>query len=162
VPADLPAYLLENKGCFVTLTKIGQLRGCIGNILPEKPLAAAVISNARLAALNDSRFSPVTPQELNKIEVEVSVLTVPEPLRFTSPDDLLQRLRPRVDGVVLQIGTRRSTFLPQVWEQLPDANDFLNHLSEKAGLTPLAWREPGAQVAIYHVEAFKESETLHD
>jgi AmmeMemoRadiSam system protein A len=160
VPAGLPAHLLDRKGCFVTLTIQGELRGCIGNIMPERPLAEAVISNARLAALKDSRFPPVTAAELAKIEVEVSVLTVPEPLAFTSAEDLLRRLRPHIDGVVLQIGMHRSTFLPQVWEQLPDPNDFLNHLSEKAGAAPVAWQQPGTQVAIYHVEAFKESQTL--
>jgi AmmeMemoRadiSam system protein A len=158
VPAGLPAHLLEKKGCFVTLTESGQLRGCIGNIFPELPLAQAVVQNARSAALNDNRFSPVTPEELDQIAIEVSILSVPAPLKFTSPEDLLQKLKPHQDGVVLNIGQRRATFLPQVWEQLPDATEFLNHLAVKAGLTAAAWRGPETQVMTYRVEAFQESE----
>ena len=158
VPAGLPGYLLEKKGCFVTLTENGELRGCIGNIFPELPLAQAVVQNARSAALNDTRFSPVTPEELEKIAFEVSVLSVPVPLKFTSPEDLLQKLKPHQDGVVLNIGQRRATFLPQVWEQLPDALEFLSHLAVKAGLTAAAWRGPETQVMTYRVEAFQESE----
>jgi AmmeMemoRadiSam system protein A len=162
VPSGLPEHFKVNKGCFVTLTVKGSLRGCIGNITPEMPLAEAVIRNARSAALFDSRFSPVTADELSSIAVEVSVLSVPEPLSFSSPEDLLKKLRPHVDGVVLKMGMSRATFLPQVWEQLPDPNDFLSHLSAKAGLSSRAWREPGTEVMIYHVEAFKESEMPHD
>lgn len=162
VPTDIAPYLKVEKGCFVTLTIKGQLRGCIGNISPDMPLAEAIIRNARSAALYDSRFSPVTADELAAIEVEVSVLTAPTPLEFSSPDDLLKKLRPNVDGVVLKVGMSRSTFLPQVWEQLPDPNDFLNHLSAKAGQPAMAWRQPGTQVMIYQVEAFKESELQHD
>jgi len=158
VPAGLPGHLLEKKGCFVTLTESGQLRGCIGNIFPELPLAQAVVQNARSAALNDNRFSPVTPEELDQIAIEVSILSVPAPLKFTSPEDLLQKLKPHQDGVVLNIGQRRATFLPQVWEQLPDATEFLNHLAVKAGLTAAAWRGPETQVMTYRVEAFQESE----
>jgi AmmeMemoRadiSam system protein A len=142
----------------VTLTVGGELRGCIGNIFPERPLAEDVIQNARNAALHDPRFSPVTADELGKIEVEVSVLSVPAKLQFSSPEDLLQKLRPQQDGVVLTVRGRRATFLPQVWEQLPDANDFLRHLSSKAGLSADAWRQPGTEIMIYHVDAFKESE----
>ncbi len=158
VPSGLPTHFNDNKGCFVTLTSKGALRGCIGNISPDMPLAEAVVRNARNAALNDSRFSPVTADELATLEVEISVLSAPEPLSFTSPEDLLRKLRPHVDGVVLKMGHSRATFLPQVWEQLPDPNDFLNHLSAKAGLAARAWREIGTEVMIYHVEAFKESE----
>lgn len=162
VPAGVSQRLLVSRGCFVTLTVRGELRGCIGNIFPEKPLAQAVIDNACLAALNDSRFSPVTPDEVARIEIEVSVLTLPAPLRFDSPEELSSKLRPHRDGVVLKIGLHRATFLPQVWEQLPDANDFLNHLSAKAGLTPQAWREPGTEIMTYQVDAFKESEIIRD
>jgi AmmeMemoRadiSam system protein A len=158
LPTGLPSNLLVKKGCFVTLTKGGELRGCIGHIFPEEPLARAVIHNARSAALHDTRFSPVTPEELGQIEVEVSVLSVPAPLEFASPADLLNRLRPHQDGVVLTVGGRRATFLPQVWEQLPTPETFLDHLAAKAGLRPGAWREPGTAIMIYHVEAFHESD----
>jgi AmmeMemoRadiSam system protein A len=162
VSPGLPAQLLAKKGCFVTLTIKGELRGCIGNILPDRPLAEAVVSNARLAALSDSRFSPVTPAELPDIDVEVSVLSTPTQLHFISADDLMKKLRPHVDGVVLKIGEHRATFLPQVWDQLPDPNDFLNHLTTKAGLYPQAWRDGNTELLIYQVEAFKESEVLRD
>ena len=157
-PGAVPSTLSEMKGCFVTLTIQGQLRGCIGNIFPDMPLAQAVIHNAHSAALEDSRFSPVAADELAAIEIEVSVLSVPAPLQFSAPEDLLRKLRPHIDGVVLNFGMRRATFLPQVWDQLPDAQDFLDHLSVKAGLNRGAWREPGASVMTYQVEAFKESE----
>jgi len=162
VPPGLPALLLAKKGCFVTLTIKAELRGCIGNILPDRPLAEAVVGNARLAALSDSRFSPVTPAELPDIDVEVSVLSTPTQLHFISADDLMKKLRPHVDGVVLKIGEHRATFLPQVWDQLPDPNDFLNHLTTKAGLYPQAWRDGNTELLIYYVEAFKESEVLRD
>lgn len=160
LPSDLAPDLKEKKGAFVTLTKQGELRGCIGNIYPDLPLAEAVATNAYRAALNDPRFSPVTPEELPEIELEVSVLSVPQPLAFSSPAELLQKLRPHQDGVVLQIGAHRSTFLPQVWEKLPNAEDFLDHLTAKAGLPASAWRKPGTEIQTYQVEAFTESE-LH-
>jgi AmmeMemoRadiSam system protein A len=158
VPPGMPAHLTEQKGCFVTLTKGGQLRGCIGHIFPEEPLAEAVIHNAQSAATRDSRFSPVTTDELAGIEVEVSVLSVPRPMEFSSPEDLVKKLRPHQDGVVLSVGSRRATFLPQVWEQLPTGEAFLDHLAAKAGLSPAAWRQPGTRIMTYHVEAFHESD----
>jgi AmmeMemoRadiSam system protein A len=154
----LAAKFAETKGCFVTLTKGGQLRGCIGHIIPQQPLFKAIIENAQSAALRDTRFAPVQPSELDQIEVEVSVLTVPQPLAFSSPEDLLGKLQPHKDGVVLQIGHAGATYLPQVWEQIPDKVDFMNSLSQKAGLPPDTWRKGGAAVFIYHVESFKESE----
>jgi AmmeMemoRadiSam system protein A/AmmeMemoRadiSam system protein B len=154
----LTGKLAETKGCFVTLTIGGQLRGCIGHIIAQEPLYKAIIDNATSAALRDTRFTPVRPDEVDKIEVEVSVLTAPEPLAFTTPEDLLAKLRPHRDGVVLQVNGRGSTYLPQVWEQIPDKVVFLDSLSQKAGCPAGAWRQPGTQVLIYHVEAFKESE----
>jgi hypothetical protein len=154
---DVPPDLLEKKGCFVTLTKNGELRGCIGNILPQEPLYQAVMENARNAALRDFRFQPVTPTEVAKIHIEISVLTEPQTLPFNSPEDLLGKLQPHKDGVVLKIGPHGATFLPQVWEQIPDKVEFLNHLSQKAGCEPSAWRGKDVGVSIYHVEAFEES-----
>ncbi|NQT84077.1 AmmeMemoRadiSam system protein A [bacterium] len=156
--SGLSNRLTELKGCFVTLKEKGQLRGCIGHIFPNEPLYKAVMDNARSAAISDPRFPPVQSEELAEIEIEVSVLTVPQPLDFESPDDLLNKLRPDVDGVVLRIGRRQSTFLPQVWEQLPDKERFLAHLTAKAGLPPRMWKEPGTAILTYQVEAFKESE----
>jgi hypothetical protein len=152
----VPEACRAPKGCFVTLTKSGQLRGCIGNILPAGPLFQSVAENTRGAALRDTRFPPVTAGEAGQLHIEVSVLTVPEPLAFASPDDLLAKLQPHRDGVVLRIGERGATFLPQVWEQLPDKTEFLNHLSAKAGCEPSAWRGRDVTLSIYHVEAFEE------
>jgi len=144
------------RACFVTLTKRGELRGCIGSILPEEPLQQAVTSRAKAAATEDPRFSPVTTDELKEIKVEVSVLTLPKRLNFASPQDLLGKLRPGIDGVVLRVGMRQATFLPQVWEQLPDKRTFLGELCRKAGLPESAWMKPGVTVLVYQVEAFKE------
>jgi AmmeMemoRadiSam system protein B/AmmeMemoRadiSam system protein A len=152
------AKFIERKGCFVTLTKNGDLRGCIGHILPQESLYRAIMDNAQSAALRDPRFRPVQTDELDKIEIEISVLTEPQPLPFASPEDLLQKLRPHKDGVVLRIGPNGATYLPQVWEQLPDKIQFLDHLAEKAGCPAAAWRSPGAAVFTYQVESFKESE----
>ena len=157
-PKDIPANLQPKKGCFVTLTKNGQLRGCIGHIMPQEALYRAIIDNATSAALHDTRFNPVTSNELAQIEVEISVLTEPAPLTFNSPDDLLSKLHPHKDGVVLQVNGHGATYLPQVWEQIPDKVTFLDSLSQKAGCAPGDWRNPGTRVFIYHVEAFKESE----
>jgi AmmeMemoRadiSam system protein A len=158
VPDGISGHLRQEKGAFVTLTKGGQLRGCIGDIFPEEPLVLAVINNARNAALRDPRFSPVTSDELGDIAIEVSVLSVPKPLPFSSPEDLLGKLRPNVHGVVLNVDGSRATFLPQVWEQLPDKVDFLSHLSAKAGREPNAWRGSGTRVHTYTAEAFEESD----
>jgi AmmeMemoRadiSam system protein B/AmmeMemoRadiSam system protein A len=144
------------RGCFVTLTEGGELRGCIGNLMAAAPLHEAVMENARSAALLDSRFRPVTSEEVDKIHIEISVLTEPQPLAFSSAEDLLDKLQPQQDGVVLRIGPRSATFLPQVWERLPDKVEFLSHLAQKAGCEPSAWRGEDTAVSIYRVEAFEE------
>jgi len=155
---DMPPKLKETKACFVTLTKTGSLRGCIGHIQPQESLYQAVIHNAQNAAQRDSRFPPVRSDEVDKIKIEVSVLTEPQPLRFNSPEDLLGQLQPYEDGVLLQIGLRGATFLPQVWTQIPDKVEFLNHLSQKAGCEASAWRGKETSISTYHVEAFTEAE----
>ena len=157
--SDLPESLSRRRACFVTLNKGGELRGCIGSIFPDGPLCRAVIDKARNAATRDPRFPPVESKELDQLAIEVSVLTVPKRLEFKSPEDLLARLRPHVDGVVLRVGRRQATYLPQVWEKIPDREAFLSHLSQKAGLAPDAWKSPGAIVLIYQVESFKQPET---
>jgi MEMO1 family protein len=153
---DMPEKFRARRACFVTLTKNGRLRGCIGSIFPVESLYEDVIRRARSAAIEDTRFSPVRADELKEIEVEVSVLTVPQRLAFTSPKDLLSKLRPGVDGVVLRVGNGQATYLPQVWEQIPDKRTFMNELAEKAGLAADAWTRPEAEVMTYQVEAFKE------
>jgi AmmeMemoRadiSam system protein A len=153
-----PQKFAEVKGCFVTLTERGRLRGCIGHIQPQKPLYKAVMDNSLNAAKRDPRFKPVRPDELDQVEIEISVLTVPEPLAFSSPEDLLAKLQPHRDGVVLQMDGRSATYLPQVWEEIPDKTRFLDTLAQKAGAAAGDWRAPGTQVFIYRVESFKESE----
>ncbi len=147
------------QGCFVTLKREGRLRGCIGSIFPQEPLYHAVISRSTAAALYDRRFPPVRPDELERIKIEISVLSLPQRLECGSPEELLEKLRPGVDGVVLRVGPRQATYLPQVWEQFSDKEQFLNHLAEKAGLAASAWRDEKARVLVYQVEAFEEEQT---
>ena len=138
---NLAEKLAQPRACFVTLKKDHQLRGCVGTVFPRRPLCEAVIQAGRSAAVEDHRFPPVKPEELEQIEIEVSVLTLPSRLKFNSPDELLAKLRPGVDGVVLRVGGNQGLFLPQVWEQLPDKEQFLSRLAEeKAGLDPAAWK----------------------
>jgi AmmeMemoRadiSam system protein B/AmmeMemoRadiSam system protein A len=152
--AEMPEVLKDNRGCFVTLTSKGDLRGCIGYIEPIKPLYLAVMENAENAALKDPRFPPVTVNELSGIKVEVSVLTKPQPLEFSTPDELLKKLVPGVHGVILRKGFYQSTYLPQVWEQLPDKLKFLEQLSLKAGMPRDGWKT--SEVRVYTAEHFSE------
>ena len=154
----LPALAAVPRGCFVTLTRRGQVRGCIGNLFPRLPLVQALAENARAAALEDRRFERVTPDELPDLIIEISVLTEPRPLPFTSPNELLAKLRPHQDGVILRRGAQSATFLPQVWAKLPDKITFLNHLAGKAGWSSDAWRQPGIEVQVYQAEAFAEDQ----
>jgi len=150
---------LERPGCsFVTLSEQGELRGCIGGLTAEEPLWRDVQRRAGQAALHDYRFVPVQPDELPNIEIEVSVLSEPAPLEYATPEDLLRRLRPQVDGVVLRHGLSRATFLPQVWESVPDPEKFLALLCQKLGVSPNAWRREHLPVDIYQVEEFREPE----
>src|SRR5207253_2069256 len=116
----LPPALCELASSFVTLMRAGQLRGCIGGLTPQEPLWADVCRHAAAAGLDDYRFAPVTPAEVPLIEIEISVLTPPHALVYATPGELLSKLRPEVDGVVLMDGHRRATFLPQVWEHVPE------------------------------------------
>lgn len=152
--SKIPEVLKDHRGCFVTLTSKGDLRGCIGYIEPIRPLYQAVIENAENAALKDPRFPPVTANELAGIKVEVSVLTKPQPLSFSSPDELLEKLIPGVHGVILRKGSFQSTYLPQVWEQLPDKTKFLEYLSLKAGMPRDGWKT--SEVRVYTAEHFSE------
>jgi len=159
LPSGSPLYEQE-LGCFVTLNKDGDLRGCIGNILPAGPLAKSVQRNAISAAFHDPRFEPVEAGELDRIRVEISLLTQPQPLVCLTPQILLERLRPGVDVLVIRKGLASATFLPQVWEQLPGKEQFLAHLCRKAGLAPDAWRDVvGMTFQTYQAEVFGEETT---
>jgi AmmeMemoRadiSam system protein A len=158
-PLDIEALSenLQGDGAsFVTLTKDGTLRGCIGSLEPRRLLVEDVRENATAAALRDPRFPPVSARELDDLRVEVSVLSAQQPLPYDGPDDLIAKLRPGVDGVVIQSGWNRATFLPQVWDKLPDPHEFLGHLCRKAMLPADAYREPGLDVYVYQVEKFEE------
>lgn len=154
--ADRDPVFQSNRGTFVTLKINDQLRGCIGNLVPEKPLIDGVRDNAVNAAFNDPRFGPLSPEEFSKIQIEVSLLTEPQPLEYTDAQDLLDKIRPHVDGLIIQKGARSATFLPQVWEQLPDRRSFLQQLCMKAGLPPDAWEKGDLQVFTYQVQYFEE------
>jgi len=149
--------LRESRACFVTLWRADELRGCIGQLLAREPLWEAAVNNASRAAAKDHRFAPVTAEELGALRVEISVLTATVPLEFGTPEGLLEQLRPGIDGVVLRIGESMSTFLPQVWEDLPDKQEFMEHLSRKGGHPASAWRQAGVVVSVYQVEHFKEA-----
>jgi AmmeMemoRadiSam system protein B/AmmeMemoRadiSam system protein A len=144
------------SGTFVTLKHKGQLRGCIGSLSASDPLAEGVRRNAVNAAFHDPRFAPLTESELGQVEIEVSVLTEPQPLAFSDPEDLLRKLRANVDGVIIRQGHASATFLPQVWEQLPKKEDFLGHLCLKAGLPRDAWKRGKLEVSTYQVQYFEE------
>jgi AmmeMemoRadiSam system protein A len=146
----------ERRGTFVTLTIGGNLRGCIGHIVPQEALIEGIRVNAINAAFRDPRFRPLSREEFDRIKIEVSILTEPTPLSYNDADDLLRELRPHVDGVIIKKGSRQATFLPQVWEQLHRKEDFLTHLCLKAGLPGDAWRKGDLAVFIYQVQAFEE------
>ncbi len=152
--ASLPPRLREKGASFVTLTKRGMLRGCIGTLEAYQPLALDVQEHAVAAALQDYRFPPVRAEELPEIDIEISRLTAPVPLEYDTPEDLLRKVRPGVDGVVLRDGFRRATFLPQVWEKIPDAAEFFSQLCLKMGAAPDLWRRKHLDVRVYQVEEF--------
>lgn len=154
--AHLTEQLKERRSCFVTLFKAQALRGCIGNILATQPLYRAVIESAGGAASRDPRFPPVTPDEVPEIQIEISVLTELQPLPKGTHGDSLDRIVPGKHGVVLKLNDRFSTFLPQVWEHLPEKSLFLDKLSQKAGFGPTAWQEPQATLYLYETENFSE------
>jgi AmmeMemoRadiSam system protein A len=140
-PADFPPELLLPRATFVTLHKHRQLRGCIGMLKAVRPLAEDIAENAFAAAFRDYRFPPLSADEFDQLEIHLSILTPPEPIAFTSEEDLLAQLRPGEDGLIIEEDGRRGTFLPSVWENLPDPKQFLRHLKQKAGLPADYWSD---------------------
>ncbi|MEW6764244.1 MAG: AmmeMemoRadiSam system protein A [Pseudomonadota bacterium] len=134
-----PAAWREEGACFVTLNTRGQLRGCIGNLRATRPLVQDVAENAFNAAFHDPRFPPLRLAELAALDIHISILGAPERMAVTSEAELLDRLRPGQDGLIIEAGGRRATFLPSVWQQLPGVEDFVMHLRLKAGLPPSGW-----------------------
>ena len=156
LPVDARHARLHEPGAtFVTLTQQGQLRGCIGSLEAHRPLAHDVRENALAAAFRDPRFTPLAVEEFEFTSVEVSLLTPAMPLAFRDEADFMAQLRPGIDGIVFQYGRHRSTFLPQVWESLPDSVQFMQQLKRKAGLPPNFWHET-VSISRYEVTKWKE------
>ena len=153
---EYSAQLQEEGASFVTLTEKGELRGCIGALEPYQPLVQDVCEHAAAAAMDDYRFTPVSPDEVSHLIIEISRLTIPQPLLYQQPTELLASLKPNVDGVILRDGMQRATFLPQVWEKLPDPAAFLSHLCQKMGAPSSLWQRKIIQVFTYQVEEFQE------
>ncbi len=157
---EIEPEFLKKQGVFVTLHKRGELRGCIGHIIGHLPLWEGVRENALNAAFSDPRFMPLSPEEFEDIDIEVSVLTEPVPLIYGSVEELLDKLRPGRDGVIIKKGGHQATFLPQVWQQLPDKESFLSHLCIKASLPPNEWKKGDLEVYTYEVQSFSEDDPL--
>jgi AmmeMemoRadiSam system protein A len=151
--------LRQHRGVFVTLKLHGMLRGCIGSLLGVEPIIDGVRRHAVNAALHDRRFPVLTADELPQVRIEVSVLTPPQNVEYIDSADLIRQLRPGVDGVILKIpGGPGATFLPQVWEELPEPEAFLEQLCRKAGLPGNSWQSGGLTVQTYQVCHFDEQE----
>jgi len=157
IPSEYHRDLKAVRASFVTLNLHGRLRGCIGHLEAVQPLVVDVAENAFAAAFRDPRFAPLKDSEWPEVELHLSILTRPEPMRFSDEADLIRQIRPGEDGLILQDGPNRGTFLPSVWESLPDPIDFLIHLKHKAGLAANHWSNR-VEVYRYHTESFGEHE----
>ena len=155
-PDTLSTALRSEGAAFVTLTVEGDLRGCIGALEPYQPLVEDVQEHAVAAALEDYRFPQVQENELTKIRIEISRLTIPKRLEYLDANDLISKLHPFTDGVILRDGVRRATFLPQVWEKIPETESFLANLCYKMGAAPDTWKRKHLDVLVYQVEEFHE------
>jgi len=152
-PVDCSASLQACRASFVTLQKHGDLRGCIGHLEAFQPLVVDVAENAHAAAFKDPRFPPLSENEMDNLEIHISVLTPAKPMEFSSEQDLIAQLRPGQDGLILQDGYNKGTFLPSVWESLPQPEEFIKHLKLKAGLPTTHWSE-NIKVLRYETESF--------
>ncbi|MFZ2189603.1 MAG: AmmeMemoRadiSam system protein A [Candidatus Magasanikiibacteriota bacterium] len=158
--STVDAGLMQKRGAFVTLTKNSELRGCIGHIEPVQEIYKDIIDNALSAGLEDNRFVPVRQEELNDLKIEISILTEPEELVYNSPEDLLNKLHPLVDGVIVEKGRQNATYLPQVWEGWEGKNvkaEFLSSLCQKGGLPEDEWQTGSLKVYTYQAEVFVEN-----
>jgi AmmeMemoRadiSam system protein A len=155
-PGTPPAWALEPGASFVSLTKNGKLRGCTGSLVARRPLLEDVQANAVNTAMHDLRFTPMTPDELSVVVIEVSVLSAPRPLPVSSLAEAYAALRPGVDGVIVETGAwHRATFLPKMWQEMPDPAVFLEHLWFKAGIAPGVWHE-GTTLRTYTTRVWHE------
>lgn len=153
---NTPVRLLEPGVTFVTLTINGILRGCVGALEAYQPLIEDVREHAIAAALHDYRFPSLTIRELSEVKIEISRLTKPKKINYSKPEELINLIHPGIDGVIVQDGIRRATFLPQVWEKLPEPSNFLSHLCEKMGSNSNLWKYKNLLVYTYQVEMFHE------
>lgn len=150
---DYPESLQERRASFVTLKVADNLRGCIGTLSPYRALVDDIAHNAYAAAFSDPRFPALSKHEYEQLEYHISILSDTSPMQFDSEQDLLAQIQPEIDGLVLEDQGKRGTFLPSVWEQLPEAEEFLRHLKIKAGLSAQHWTDT-IQVSRYTVESF--------
>ena len=153
------ALLQERAACFITLMQRDNLRGCVGTLEAHRSLLEDVKHNANAAAFHDSRFAPLTGKELGITDIEISLLSPMQSLQFSDEQDALARLQPGTDGVVFEYGHHRSTFLPQVWKQLPVTSDFIAHLKTKAGLSADFWSDE-VKLSRYTVSKWKERDYI--
>jgi AmmeMemoRadiSam system protein A len=152
----IPESLNEHGATFVTLTKNGLLRGCIGALNPTKPLIDDVCEHAVAAAMDDFRFPPLGPDEVDQIRIEISRISPPLEINFANIDELLSEIQPGVDGIIIRDGNARATFLPQVWTKIPDKEKFLSYLCKKMGAPADLWKKKKIEVLKYQVEEFSE------
>jgi len=153
---DIDEDYKRNRAVFVTLSMGGDLRGCIGSLEATQPLYKDIIENSVRAAFFDPRFEAVSEEELNDISIEISVLSKPEKIPFSGFEDLINKITPFKDGIVLKKGIAKATYLPQVWKQIPKAETFLSSLCVKAGLDPESWKDNDIEIEKYHIEEFSE------
>jgi len=146
-------YKKENA-CFVTLTRNGELRGCIGSLYPRQELWREVIENSLNAAFSDTRFEPLEKEELDKIKIEISVLSVPEKINYKTEEELKKKIKGK--GVILKKNYHSATYLPQVWEEISSFEEFISSLCMKAGFSSNAWKNLDLEVSVYSVESVKE------
>lgn len=154
--SNYPAHLQQVTACFVTLTRNENLRGCMGSLFAHRALVDDVAANAFAAAFEDPRFPPLVNDEFPHLEISISILTPAHAMSFTSERDLLKQLKPHVDGLILSEAYQRSTFLPAVWESLPNPEEFLQHLKMKAGLAPNYW-SPSIKIERYTTASFHKT-----
>jgi AmmeMemoRadiSam system protein A len=156
-PSEIPSKTLVEEGAsFVSLHMGKELRGCIGSLEARRPLFMDVIDNAVASAVGDPRFYPLTLDELEKARISISILTKPEELPVKNPEELLEKLIPKKHGLIIQQGVAKATFLPAVWEQIHEKEEFLSRLSMKAGLSPDGWKDPKTKFFVYEAIEFSE------
>jgi AmmeMemoRadiSam system protein A len=154
--SDMPKELKEIRATFVTLTKKGELRGCIGKLYPIQEIYRDVVANTYASAFEDIRFLQLQKEELKDLKIEISILDLPKELKYKDSKDLISKLNKDKPGIILEHGLRSATYLPQVWEEIPEPEKFLSNLCQKAGLEPDIWQKEKLNIKTYNVAKFKE------